>query len=95
MVVTFNVLARNVAIKLVVSLLASRRTTGFVMNTCDDVLHTVPVLLTNVPLNPKTNREHMTQFLFETFNVPAMLVTIRTAVSLLASRHTTSIVMDT
>ena len=51
-VVTSNVLAMNVAIKLVMSLFASRRTTGFMMGTCDDVPHTVPVLLTNVPLNP-------------------------------------------
>ena len=40
------------------------------------------VLLTNVALNSKNNREHMTRVVFEAFNVPAMLVTLQVAMSL-------------
>jgi len=52
------------------------------------------ILLTEAPLNPKANREKMTQIMFETFNVTTFYVAIQAVLSLYASGRTTGIVCD-
>ena len=53
-----------------------------------------PVMLTEAPMNPKTNREKMTSIMFETYSVPAMYVNIQAVLSLYASGRTTGVVLD-
>lgn len=52
------------------------------------------VLLTDAPLNPKNNREKMTEIMFETFNIPATYIQIQAVLSLYASGRTTGVVLD-
>ncbi|MHA1414367.1 MAG: actin, cytoplasmic 2 [Promethearchaeota archaeon] len=53
-----------------------------------------PVLLTEAPLNPRPNREKMAEIMFETFNVPALYVSMQAVLSLYASGRTTGCVID-
>eukprot|EP01090_Pellita_catalonica_P001650 TRINITY_DN1140_c0_g2_i1.p1 TRINITY_DN1140_c0_g2~~TRINITY_DN1140_c0_g2_i1.p1 ORF type:complete len:385 (-),score=66.03 TRINITY_DN1140_c0_g2_i1:259-1413(-) len=53
-----------------------------------------PVLLTEMPLNPKPQHEKMLQIMFETFNAQAMYVAVQALLSLYASGRTTGIVID-
>jgi actin len=53
-----------------------------------------PVLLTEPPLNPKPNREKMTQIMFETFGIPALYVANQAAMALYSTARTTGIVLE-
>lgn len=53
-----------------------------------------PVLLTEAPLNPRSNRDKSAQVLFETFNVPALYLSIQAVLALYASGKTTGLVLD-
>ena len=52
------------------------------------------VLLTDPPLNPKHNREKMSQIMFETFGVPLLYLSNQPVLSLYASGRTSGIVLD-
>ncbi|KAK6170051.1 hypothetical protein SNE40_018537 [Patella caerulea] len=53
-----------------------------------------PVLLTEAPLNPKINRELMTQIMFETFNTPGFSVALQAILAIYASGRGNGIVID-
>eukprot|EP01100_Stratorugosa_tubuloviscum_P003161 TRINITY_DN174_c2_g3_i1.p1 TRINITY_DN174_c2_g3~~TRINITY_DN174_c2_g3_i1.p1 ORF type:complete len:379 (-),score=186.20 TRINITY_DN174_c2_g3_i1:3-1139(-) len=53
-----------------------------------------PVLLTEAPLNPRTNREKAAEIFFETLNVPALYFSLQAVLSLYASGRTTGVVLD-
>jgi len=52
------------------------------------------ILLTESPMNPKANRAKMTQIMFETFNVPAMYISIQAVLSLYATGRVNGMVLD-
>merc|ERR1712025_1537469 len=52
------------------------------------------VLLTEAPMNPRENRERMTQIMFETFDARRFYVAIQAVLSLYASGRTTGVVVD-
>jgi centractin len=41
-----------------------------------------PVLLTEAPLNPRHNREKAAEIFFDSFNVPALFVSMQAVLSL-------------
>ena len=53
-----------------------------------------PVLMTEMPLNPRRNREKLAEVFFETFGVPAFFVALQAMLSLYASGRTTGVVLD-
>ncbi|VDM83318.1 unnamed protein product [Strongylus vulgaris] len=53
-----------------------------------------PIHLTEAAMNPKSNRQRLTQIMFETFNTPAMYVSHQSALSLYASGRSTGVVLD-
>lgn len=53
-----------------------------------------PLLITEAPLNPKSNRDKMCSILFEQFNVPCVYISIQAVLSLYASGRTTGVVID-
>lgn len=52
------------------------------------------VIITEAPLNPKANREKLTQILFETFNVPAAYILNTAVASLHGYGKTTGLVVE-
>ena len=66
--------------------------------TFTDELRVVPeehcVLLTEPPLNPKVNREKMTQIMFDTFNVPGLYIGISSALTMYAAGKFTGLVVE-
>ena len=57
------------------------RTDPLDVSRCSDYVQH-PVLLTEAPLNPRTNRESAAQILFDTFNVPALYISVQAVLSL-------------
>lgn len=53
-----------------------------------------PVLLTEAPHNPRKNREKAAEIFFETFNVPALYISMQAVLSLYATGRTTGVVLD-
>lgn len=50
--------------------------------------------LTEAPLNPRQNRERAAEIFFETFNVPALFISMQAVLSLYATGRVTGVVLD-
>lgn len=53
-----------------------------------------PLMITEVPLNPKYHRENIAQVMFEKFQVPALQICTPNILSLYASGRTTGLILD-
>ncbi|CRG93292.1 actin-related protein [Plasmodium gallinaceum] len=53
-----------------------------------------PVLLTEAPLNPQKNKEKIAEVFFESFNVPALFISIQAILSLYSCGKTNGTVLD-
>ena len=51
-------------------------------------------MLTETSLNPKPDRERVSEIMFETFNVPFLYLHLQAVLALLASGRTTGVVLD-
>lgn len=54
----------------------------------------VVIVITEAPLNPRRNRERAAEIFFETFNVPALFISLQAVLSLYATGRTTGVVLD-
>jgi actin-related protein len=55
---------------------------------------TLSVLLTEAPYNPKVNREHMVEYMFEGFSVQKAYIAIQAVLSIYATGRTTGLITD-
>ncbi|ODV98453.1 hypothetical protein PACTADRAFT_48214 [Pachysolen tannophilus NRRL Y-2460] len=53
-----------------------------------------PILLTEAPLNPSRHREKCSEIFFETFNIPALYISVQAVLALYSSGRTTGVVLD-
>lgn len=50
--------------------------------------------MTEAPLNPRKNREKAAEIFFESFNVPALYISMQAVLSLYSTGRTTGVVLD-
>lgn len=53
-----------------------------------------PLLISDVPLSSKQQREKLTQVVFESFNAPCFYLSVKSVLSLYSSGRTSGLVLD-